>query len=337
VSNSENSSRLRSRLRKAGIHALALDAAWPKWWSEEADASPSARAELRFSIARKLGLEPQSLLDDGAEPAFVWKDEARFKHLTTEEEQEKAALASFGIALAAVLSSANRTVGALYGLPALSLRESILSGRQPFVALVDLLSVSWALGVSVVHLRVFPSAQKRMAAMAVRSRSGFSVLLGKDSMYPPQVAFYLAHELGHVALGHLAADSAIVDLEDEQHAGPTDNEEEAADRYALELLTGSPAPVVLPSKGSYSAKELARVSNAAAADLRIEPGTLALCFGYATRDWATTNAAMPHIYTEQKPVWREVNQVASAQLDLSGLPEDYRDYLSAVLGEDATQ
>lgn len=335
MSNAEDAGRLRSRLKRAGIHSLALDAAWPKWWSDEADASPSARAELRFSLSRKLGLEPRSLLDDHAEPSFVWKDEARFKHLAAEDDTERAALASFGIALSSVLTFATRAATTLLGVSAQSLRQSILSSGQPFVALVDLLSASWALGVPVIHLRVFPAAQKRMAAMAVRSGDRFSVLLGKDSVYPPHVAFYLAHELGHLALGHLDVGTAIVDLEDEDPAEPSDREEEEADRYGLELLTGLSSPVVLPKKGNYSARELARVSVAASKDLHVEPGTLALCFGYATRDWATANGAMAHIYTEKKPVWREVNQLAFNQMELDGLPGDFRDYLAAVLGEES--
>ena len=42
-----------------------------------------------------------------------------------------------------------------------------------------------------------------MAAMTVHAASGNAILLAKDSGYPAQLAFYLAHELAHIALGHL--------------------------------------------------------------------------------------------------------------------------------------
>lgn len=338
MTNREDAGQLRSRLVRVGFNGLALDAAWPSWWTQEAESSPSARAELRFSLARKLGLEPSSLLEDDAAPRFVWK-EVRFKHLSIETDQEKAALASFGMALAAVLAAAAGPSNSLAGVSASSLRGTVLRTGTPFIRLVDLLSTCWAVGLPVVHLRVFPYAQKKMAAMAVGVRSTAVVLLGKDSDFPPHIAFYLAHELGHIALGHVSDGSAIVDLDDSAEGlnSPQDDEEVAADRYALELLTGSPEPAVLPKLSRYSAKELARVAIEIAEEIQVEPGTLALCFGYSTKDWATANASMQYIYTERKPVWKEVNELALSQLNTEVLPPDYVDYLSAVLGRHRDQ
>lgn len=75
----KEASALRRRLRQAGLSDPAINAAWPAWWSDAATVSRSARVELRFALARNLGLSPKSLLGDRVE--FVWKDEARFKHL----------------------------------------------------------------------------------------------------------------------------------------------------------------------------------------------------------------------------------------------------------------
>jgi len=152
-------------------------------------------------------------------------------------------------------------------------------------------------------------------------------------MYPAPLAFYLAHEIAHIALGHLAEKQVLVDLEApfaEFMQG--DGEEDSADMYALEVLTGEPRPVVVPIAGPSSSRELGRVARVASKPLRIEPGTLALCFGYNTRDWATAYGAMPHIYTSAKPVWHEVNKVAKMHLALDRLPDDSADYLNAVLG-----
>lgn len=85
---------LRRELRNAGFSKEAIDAAWPKWWNEEAATSPSARAELRFALARNLGISPKSLIDERVE--FVWRDQARFKNLSGQHATEQAALNSFG-------------------------------------------------------------------------------------------------------------------------------------------------------------------------------------------------------------------------------------------------
>jgi hypothetical protein len=322
---------LRLRLNRSGLTDAIIDAAWPSWWREDADVSSSARLELRFSLARKLGLDPSSLLDENDEPRFIWRDEARFKNLTTENDQERAVLASFGAALGQVLNAATHENRNITGVSASDLRSDLLRGR-PFVALHDLLSLSWSVGVPVVHLQVFPLPRKGMAAMTVRTGQQSAILLGKDSNYPAPVAFHLAHELGHIALGHTETGRVLVDFERDGLHRPGDDEEELqSDAYALELLTGEPRPQVLPSQDSYSAKELARVALGSASTLQIEPGTLALCFGYSTDDWATANAALRQIYSEAKPVWLEINRVAEAQLDLGSLPDELADFILAVL------
>lgn len=333
MSTQENANQLRSRLKKLGLSDLAVNAAWPRWWSDEADSSASARVELRFSLARKLGMDPHSLLDDQQQPRFVWRDEARFKHLSGESEIEQSAITSFGKAIGSVLITASPAAVPITGASAEKLRQAILSDKQPYVRLVDLLSLCWSTGIPVVHLRVFPWPQKRMAAMTVQVKDRFVILLGKDSMYPAQIAFYLAHEIGHISLSHLTSDRVIVDLEPPT---PTldedDTEEAAADHFALELLTGDARPTVLPSGPRYSARELARVALASAEALKVEPGTLALCFGYSTNDWATANASLQRIYSSPKSVWNEVNNLALTQLALERVPDDSADYLNAILG-----
>lgn len=331
----ESAGELRRRLRGLGLTDTAISAAWPLWWSEDAEASASARAELRFGIARRLGLDPHSLLQDREEPRFLWREEARFKQLSGESERERAGITSFGRAIASILVRASPALGGNLAA-ASNLRESVLASGRPFVTLADLLSLSWALAVPVVHLRIFPWPQKRMAAMTVRVGGRSTVLLGKDSVYPAAIAFYLAHELGHIALGHVEADRQIIDFEDEEPAAEReDDEEREADAFALELLTGEPEPTVLATGPGWAhGRALAHAALESAQGLRIEPGTLALCFGHSTGDWQTANAALGHIYAGPRPVWTYVNAIARQQLELGDLPVEAVDFLEAVLGDE---
>jgi hypothetical protein len=329
----DNANQLKKRLKSVGLSNSAINAAWPTWWSEAADASPSAQTELRFSIARKLGIDPHSLLEDSDQPKFIWRDEARFKHLSGEGQLERSVITSFGTALGRFLIGATSGSHPVPALNAIDLRNIILREQQ-YVRLVDLLSVCWSIGIPVVHLRIFPFLHKRMAAMSVRINEQIVILMGKDSMYPPHVAFYLAHELGHVALGHLSKDPVIVDLESKALSGPDDDPDEvAADRFALELLTGQTEPKVLSRSTTYNANQLAHAVLNASAELRIEPGTLALCFGYSTGHWAKTNSAMKRVYSSSKPVWSEINKVALEHINFDLIPDDARTYVRAALGE----
>jgi hypothetical protein len=319
-------------LRRSGLGRAAIDAAWPDWWSPEAEGSESAQAELRFSLARKLGLDPRSLLQDDVR--FVWRDEAKFKQLSTETVDQRAALSSFGVSIARALVAGTPAIDfAPIGLESEELRFAILINR-PYVELGDLVAFCWGVGIPVVHLRVFPLPSKRMCAMTVRIGERFAVILGKDVRYPAQAAYYLAHEIGHIALSHLADGSAVVDLQDPLvSSDDSDEEEVAADQYSLRVLTGHATPTVLGESQTYNAPALARATLSAANELRIEAGTLALCFGHSTGAWQRTMSAMNFIYgADRSALWTEINNTALQQLDWSRIPHDSSGFLRTVMG-----
>jgi hypothetical protein len=329
----DNARQLKKRLKNVGLSNAAISAAWPTWWSDAADASTSAQTELRFSIGRKLGIDPHSLLEDNEQPRFIWRDEAKFKHLSGEDVLEQSAITSFGTAVGRLLVAATSTQIVFPNFNAAELRGAILR-QQQYIRLVDLLSLCWSVGVPVIHLRVFPLRHKRMAAMSVRIDGRNAILIGRDSLYPPQVAFHLAHELAHIALGHLTEDPVIVDLESSSLASSGDDPDEiAADQFALELLTGFREPKILSKSKTFNSAQLAQAVLSASPELRIEPGTLALCFGYSTGSWGKTNAAIRRVYSSARPVWSEINRVALEQLNFDLIPEDSRSFLRAALGE----
>jgi hypothetical protein len=337
---SPSSRELKDRLGALGMNPAAVDAVWPAWWSEEAESSPSARTELRFGVSRRLGIDPRSLLGADEEPRFLWGgQEARFKNLSGASEVERTGLTSFGRAVASILLRATppASIG-IGGTAARELREAILATGTEFVDLPNLLAVCWGVGIPVVFLRVFPWTAKRMAAMTVRVGDRSAILLGRDSEYPAPVAFHLAHEIGHIGLDHLSPGEAIVNLDPPDRAlEPADEEEIAADRFALEVLTGRPDLEVTEAEDSAAASPagLADVVRQEGPPLGIEPGTLALCFGYSTQRWDAAFGALKSIYPSPAPAWQAVNEVAEAQLELDSVPQDAARFVSAVLGSPA--
>jgi hypothetical protein len=335
----ENASELKRRLNTFGLSDAAIEAAWPRWWSEEAEDSTSARAELRFGVARRLGMDPASLLEERNEPRFLFPSQARFKNLAGESELEREGISSFGRAVAKMLLAATppRATIAEAGLSAGDLREELLRlGQFRNVGLGDLLALCWGTGIPVAYLRVFPWDQKRMAAMTVRIADRWAILLARDSRYPAPIAFWLAHELGHVILRHISGEGVIVDLGNEAAPEPSDPEEASADAFALELLTGEERPVVLrdPSGAPPSAAGLAKAAVERSAALGIEPGTLALCYGFSTKEWAIANGALGVLYPQVEPIAGQINELAIDRLDTTRLPADSLAFLDAVLDPD---
>lgn len=337
---SPTSRELKDRLGALGMSPTVVDAVWPAWWSEEAESSPSARAELRFGVSRRLGIDPRSLLGADEEPRFLWGGrEAKFKNLSGASEVERTGLTSFGRAVASILLQATPPASrGIVGTAARALRDAVLSTDREFVDLRSLLTVCWGVGIPVVHLRVFPWSAKRMAAMTVRVGDRSAILLGRDFEYPAPVAFHLAHEMGHIGLDHLSPGEAIVNVDPPDRAlEPADEEEEAADRFALELLTGRPDLEVTEAEDSAAASPggLARVVQQEGPRLRIEPGTLALCFGYSTQKWEAAFGALKTIYSSPAPAWQAVNGVAGTQLELDSISQDASRFLTTVLGQHA--
>jgi hypothetical protein len=337
-----SASDFRQRLHTLGLSDSVIEAVWPRWWSEGADESASARAELRFGVARRLGMDPSSLLDDRDEPRFLWPSQARFKHLSGESDTERAGISAFGRAVAKPLLNATPLpdIPRVDPISARDLREMLLGiGTSPFVTLGDLLALCWGIGVPVGYLRVFPWPQKRMAAMTVRLGDRWVVLLARDSRYPAPVAFWLAHEIAHIFLAHIESEEVIVDLD---RPGPDllgdDEEESAADAFALELLTGRPQPTVVADAASAapSASGLAQEVASRGPGLGIEPGTLALCYAFTTGEWEIANGALKVLYPPEPAAWSEINRLAVDQLRIDELPEESRHFLDAVLAHEVS-
>lgn len=322
---------LRQDLRQTGLTLRAIDAAWPDWWSNDVVESPAVSAELRYTLARRLGLSPASLFD--GQPTFVWRDEAKYKRLQAADRDELGALTSFGMALGRMLINASPSHDEIESHSPQTIRDAILAGSA-FVSLGDLLALCWSLGIPVVHAQVRPLRRKRMHAMTVCIANRYAILLGQASPFASQLAYTIAHELGHIFLGHVAGSVALVELGDPitQQGLGGDPEEAAADAFALSLLTGSPNPTFATTITQYNANELADAALATGPGQRIDPGVLALCVGHSTGRWQQTFAALKQI-PPGKSSWSSlVNELAASQLDLSELPDDSARYVRRTLG-----
>lgn len=320
-------------IQKTRLTDSVVTAAWPEWWSESADESASSQAELRFSIARKLGLDPRSLLEDET-PRFIWDDSAKYKNFSSDDEKDKSAISSFGISIGRILINGCNQVPDVSkaDLTAKKIRNAILKSQE-FVRLIDLLSFLWGIGIPVIHLRLHPLSAKRMCAMSVCINDQYAILLSKDSKYPATIAFHLAHEIGHILLNHLAGNTALVDMNDPvAKKNASDSEEVQADKFALELLTGSESPPIKVEGKSKSAIRLAREVNKAGKTNGIEPGTLALCYGYVTENWDVANKAMKYIYKSPQEAWEEINRIAYGQINWENISDENSGFLKAVLG-----
>lgn len=318
---------LRRQLRSVGLSGQVIEAVWPEWWNDEAERSLSAQAELRFTVARRLGLSPSSLFEDG--PRFVWRDDARFKNLGDVTELEQSVLSSFGLALGRVLIAGTPSQTVVGEPSASTLRSAILAGSAN-VGLLQLLALSWGLGIPVVRTTVFPLPQKRMHAMSVRHGERFAIILGLESKFEARIAFTLAHELAHVFLGHMRGASTLLDYQD-PFVVDSDDEERAADAFALEVLTGSSSPEIIPEIENFNATQLANAAREAGAVHGIDPGIIALCVGHATKRWEAATGALK-VLGEKEDLAGAINAVANHHLEWDQMSMGSASYVEKMLG-----
>jgi len=317
-------------MRKAGLSKAAIDAAWPSWWNDEAETSPSSRAELRFALSRRLGLAPKPMLGERVE--FFWDDSARFKHLRVHDLSDRSTIASFGIALGRELITATSEPEGINwrSVDALSLRESILRNHH-LVDLSALVATCWSFGIPIIHLGVVPLEAKSMHAMVVRYENRFAILLARNNRFPAMTAYTLAHELGHILLGHIDDTHALVDLEDPVEARDEDPQEKEADNFALLLLTGSTNPIIEPDRTNFNAPTLATAAINAAEAYRVDPGTIALALAYRDGSWARSMSALKFIYGDTPPVSHHINALARQMLEWDELTEEGAEYLDRIM------
>ena len=82
-----------------------------------------------------------------------------------------------------------------------------------------------------------------MAGVSFEPGGGPIIVLTQIRPYG-HLLFDLAHELGHVTLGHTQGGAWVIDAEIDADA--EDEEEQAANRFALELITGNPDCKIVP-------------------------------------------------------------------------------------------
>lgn len=328
----DEGSQFRRQLRSAGYSGLAIDAAWPEWWGVEASASLSAVTELKLTVARRLGIKPSSLFEDEG-PTFSWTDSARFKNLGTTSLREQGILSSFGVSLAGLLTrgAPHPTVDVPDNIGAAWFRERLqeLGGYT----LPHLVALCWAVGIPVVQTHIFPLPQKRMHAVTASVRGRSAIILGESTFYPAKAAFTIAHELGHVFLGHTTGSPTFIDIDDPVSTD-LDAEESAANTFALQLLTGRAGIEVSAGQDSYTAPQLAASAMRASVETKIDAGLIVLMFARQVNDWPRAVAALNLLGRE--PVAERINRLASTMFLQDAFNADERAYLETVLAGPVT-
>lgn len=329
--------RIFGSLESAGFPRALQKSLLPEWVTSDVLADDAASFEVAAILAKRLGLRTSPLLQ-GEEPSveLLRRRETKYKRSIPSKSKNVMAATSVAAFVAETVAAAvDRRVIAFDGT-AQALRDDVL-GRFPghWLGLRNLLMRCWAGGVPVVFIAQLGPGIAKMDGMVVQTASRPVIVLSKGSELWAWQLFILAHEIGHIALGHVAADEILID----EDLGATsyalddaDADEQAADRFAIELLNGRPEATYAVSTARVNGAELARAAFDYGKSHHIDPGHIALNYAHSADNWKVGQAAAKILQAENPPASVVINEAMWANLDVDALPRDSVEFLKKASG-----
>jgi hypothetical protein len=307
----------------------------PDWWDPQIESTPGGAAELALLLGRRLSLDVRALIEGSAQRRGAAHSIA-YKHQIGLDDGALSAASCIAASLAqAVAAAMHRPLTLLEPDPE-RLRERLRAGGAVvnFDALLDL---CWNHGIPVIPMPHLPVGIRKMDGAVLGLAERPAIIIAKRKPSRAWLSFILAHEMGHIAAGHVAAGASIVDVALQEAAGYAtesagDAQETQADQWALTLLGGTAAQGIVQAwKPWADAVDLAVRAREEGRAAGIEPGHLLLRFAFTSKRWPEAQAALRFL-REDVDADQALMQAMQAHLDLDAIAEDMRDLVTQITG-----
>ena len=301
----------------------------PSWWNEELDNKPVAVLEGAGHIAQRLHLDLKSLLAENQKPQFKPLLHTKFKY----HQQDKADVPDVAPQLASRVAEVVANTIKLEFQPIPSdphqVRSEIVA-KHPQVTLYSLLDYCWEHGIAVVYFKNYPNNTRKIRGMIQWQADHPVIVLSSGKTQSVCLAFDLAHELGHLALGHIQ-EGILIDDDIKQDSN--DQEEKDSNQFAVKLLVNSFDNSV-GKKKFKNAKDLKnKITQLLQSDSTIDPSALALNYCWYNKDYFALSMGCVNLIDSAKEGHKTINQFLEQHLNWEELSDDNADYLDQILGE----
>jgi len=226
---------------------------------------------LKLLLAQNLGLDVKALLKDGTiKPSAP--SGMRFKR-STNLGQEKPAdpnLAYFS-RIAKSIAGMTEASAQIPGDPKELHAEIMAMTGVECVTLKAILDYCWSRNIAVVHVDKFPLSKKGLDALVYQVKGRYIIIVARKvgPEASARASFIIAHELAHIALGHVAENQGLIDDLSESERGK--HEEGAADSFAADVLRGGRYKSTW-RRGARRADTLAELAEQCGKEWQIDPG-----------------------------------------------------------------
>lgn len=327
---------LYDNLKAFGLTRAQVRKLLPQWWSPEAEASPDGYAELCGLISRRLSLDIGQLLRGDV----VRKSNATslaYKHSAAATPQSLQGATSIAISLAEAINAAMSDQQAALPGKAAQFANRIREASNDIVSLEGLIKTCWESGIPVVPMHNLPVGVRKMDGAVISTSKRPVIIISKKRSSRAWLAFILAHEVGHIACGHLNKGGSIIDVSLQEQAtfeaeSSVDKQEREADRYALDLLGGRAADLVVSTWPSWiSPVEIAVRAREARRELHVETGHLILRYAFQSKRWPQCMSAM-NFLSEDTNADALMLSALTDNLDLDLVADDLKDLVMQLTG-----
>ena len=314
---------LYARLNKRGVNKAFAQRLLPDCWEDSMASTPSALLQAQLIIASGMNFELSSMRDASADIQFKAAPR-KFKHNKAVDADGIQLSAEFATGMAKLATQAMRNPYVPPTPYAIGLRNTLLQYHS-CIDLSSLVGFCAAIGIPVLHVSNLPG--KKMDAVAIRQHGRMAIVLSKNAT-APYLLFHLAHEIGHIALGHLGdSDGSLIDAKIDSKE--LDQDEVAADKFAVSLLNGSDARYST-GKSFLNAQSLASAAVAYGKQHRIDAGHIILNYAHSVSAFGLANAALK-LLPSVRPGYEIVNQQLRSSLAFDALSEDQSSLLARAL------
>ena len=321
---------LYDRLEAVGFpRAYVRENILPDWWEDDLARDPGNRRLAELVISRTLKIPLPSLVEPRSPLTLEGAAEVRFKRRQDVEPPDLLPAVAVARRIFELLFACARDLPAfaLEGGDPEALRELILS-RSSCVDLPGLLQISWELGVPVVHLDSLPQGAKRVDGMAFCVAGRPCIALASFRKSPAWLTWHLAHEMGHVARGHLHNGAALdvrIDFSSEQV------EEREANLFAKDLVYGKKNRGGFKSARHITGVQLAAEARHLGALHRIHPACIVTSYGFNMAAWGTAQNALKALGSADGGP-EAVRAALTERLDLESLVDSDRQFFVRAVG-----
>jgi len=308
----------------------------PEWVTPEVLLDTSASLEIAAILAKRLGLRTSPLFDASPRVESLRRRDIKYKRSIPNKAKNLTASTAIAVSVAESIAAACRVKFIPFVGSANALRQEVLTSFPGnWLGLRNLLLFCWSHGVPVIYLAELGIGVAKMDGMVIHTDSRPVIILSKASPLWAWQLFILAHEVAHLALGHVAPNEILIDeelSEDSYALKDADLDERAADGFALELLNGRPSATYSSADHQINFRELAHSAFEFGKKHHIDPGHIVLNFANQSGEWEMSIAAVKVLQGENSPAPVIINEAMWGGINPETLPMETLEFLGRVTG-----